>query len=431
MKAPPLPAGQVAEAVLERPRPTALVHHLDSPLRAGAATAVVASVFVFARWVVAGGRNLASFIVAGSFFTRPPKLEAAGVPVRSGYGYDGQFYYRLAADPLSWSKWAAGVRFDSLSRLGRVGYPALVWLASLGQRAAVPVMLVAVNVVGLAVLAGLGVAMAQQAGRPPRQGVLIASYFGFLWTVARDLTEITATLFMVAGLLAIRRRHPLVAGVVFSAAVLSRESALVAVGAVAAWRVWVMARARLGHVLERRRGAGRERDAAAPSPLGSSAPSWYDLAWVLPAVTFAAWQGAVWLRAGRLPALASGQHNADLPFVGIARGLVHYLSALPSLSSLVWLGEAAILVLVTVLAAWSLRTSAALPHERLAWAGYVAMAVLLGPSIWLGNVGFRSINELFVLSCILILFSRAPLRLAAVPVAGAWAAVAVELIAVI
>jgi hypothetical protein len=431
MKAPPPPAADVAEGVPEGPRATALPGRLDSPLRAGAATAVVASMFVFARWLVAGGRNLASFIVAGSFFTRPAKLEEAGVPVRSRYGYDGQFYYRLAVNPLSWSKWSAGVRFDALSRLGRVGYPTLAWLASFGQRAAVPVMMVAVNVVGLAVLAGLGVAIAQQAGRPPLQGVLIASYFGFLWTVARDLTEITATLFMVAGLLAIRRRRPLVAGVVFSAAVLSRESALVAVGAVAAWRVWVMGRARLDHVLERRRGSGRGRVPAAWSPLGSPGPSRYDLAWVLPAVTFAAWQGAVWLRAGRLPALASSQHNAGLPFVGMARGLVHYLSALPSLGSLVWLGEAAILVLVTALAAGSLRSSAALPHERLAWAGYLAMAVLLGPGIWLGNVGFRSINELFVLSCILILFSRAPLRLAAVPVAAAWAAVAVELIAVI
>jgi hypothetical protein len=78
------------------------------------------------------------------------------VTVFRGSGYDGQFYYRLALNPANLHRSAYGIRFDNPYRVQRITYSVLAFVAAAGQMAAVPDALVAVNVLGLAVLALLG-----------------------------------------------------------------------------------------------------------------------------------------------------------------------------------------------------------------------------------------------------------------------------------
>ncbi len=78
------------------------------------------------------------------------------MPVAKTYGYDGQFFYRLALNPLNFHHTAYGITMDRPYRFMRIGYPALTWLVSAGQHSLVPVMLVVVNIAAIGALGYLG-----------------------------------------------------------------------------------------------------------------------------------------------------------------------------------------------------------------------------------------------------------------------------------
>ncbi|HXW81108.1 MAG TPA: hypothetical protein VEJ84_16525, partial [Acidimicrobiales bacterium] len=153
--------------------------------------------------------------------------------------------------------------------------------------------------------------------------------------------------------------------------------------------------------------------------------------WALPIVVFSAWQLAVFLRTGRLPMSSSTGNNVGAPFSGLVDGMVHYVRLFPHKAALEWGWECAVLIFFGTLAAISLRTSTALLHERIAWAFSLVFIVLLSSSVWLGDVGFRSLDDFYLLSCVLVLFSRVRLNPAGWLVALTWSAVAVELILLI
>jgi hypothetical protein len=117
-----------------------------------------------------------------------------------------------------------------------------------------------------------------------------------------------------------------------------------------------------------------------------------------------------------------------VPFVGFARGFSHYLRFLPSWAALLWFGELTVLVVVGAMAALSYRSTRALLHERLAWIGYGLLTIALAPSIWLGDVGFRSLVEFSLFSWLLLICSRRRLGVPVCLVAVAWLVVCVELV---
>ncbi|MGH9107618.1 MAG: hypothetical protein ACRDZX_17670 [Acidimicrobiales bacterium] len=403
-----------------------------------AATAV-AVVFCALRVLVAGHGQVGALVLAGSAHVSPTRYTRS-LPIVNGAGYDGQFYYRLALGPLDWSPSAFGIHLDTLGRLDRVAYPALAWAAAAGRASAVPVALLAVNVVALGALAGLAGALAREAGRQPLSGLLVAGFFGLLWSLSRDLTELTEAVFVVAALLAVRKGRPVLAGLLLSVAVLAREPALVLVGALFVARAWAWAHPGGAQGDKGQPGAARPRTPGPPTPglttpgptvrrpAPSRAPGRPDATWVLPTLTFAGWQLALHARTGTFPALTSGHNNAGAPFVGLAAGLTHYLERLPRVASLLWAGELGVLAVVATLAAISLSKSTAALHERIAWAAGVVLAVLLVRGVWLGDVGFRSLDDLWVFSSVLVLFSRLRLGLAAWLAAAGWCVVAIELV---
>src|SRR5579859_4373219 len=97
-----------------------------------------------------------------SVFVRaaPPLADPLRVPhslqiMRPEQAYDGEFFYRLALDPLLLRD--VGITLDGPSyRQQRLLYPILVRDLSLGQDAWVPWLLILVNVAGLTVLGFLG-----------------------------------------------------------------------------------------------------------------------------------------------------------------------------------------------------------------------------------------------------------------------------------
>jgi hypothetical protein len=390
----------------------------ESPVRVGVLTLAVTSLFTGVRFAVAARGNIAAFVVVGADHARRSRLPP-GVPVLAHNGYDGQFYYRLALDPWAWNYRAFGIALDTVYRIDRIGYPALAWLVAGGQRPWVPVTLVLVNVAAMALLGGFGAALSQSAGRPALWGLIFAGYWGLLWSLSRDLTEVVTATGIVGGLLALRRGRPLLAAVALTVAVLSRESALVLVGALVLARVVGVAQERVGGSPSRWAGPDRWR---------WKGPSSFDLAWAVPILAVVSWQSVVYARVGDLPLTASGGANVGVPFVGFARGLVHYLQLFPSTASLLWFGELTVLVVVAAAAAACFREAKLLLHERLAWIGYGLLMISLAPGIWLGDVGFRSLDEFFLLSWLVILCAQRRVRWTAILVILAWCVVATELV---
>ncbi len=379
---------------------------------------MVASCFAGLRLAVAGQGNIASFIIVGANDAQRSRIPP-GVPVYRGSGYDGQFYYRLALDPLAWGHRAFGITLDNIYRIDRIGYPALAWLVAGGHRPFIPAALVLVNVVALGALGGLGAALARDAGRPAAWGLVFAAYWGLLWSLSRDLTEVVTAAAIVAGLLALRRDRSLLAALALTVAVLSRESVLILLGALCLARFIDWSKALVGAAPRRRALLHRSRRT------GLSA---LDLAWALPIVAFVAWQGAVYATVGMLPITASRSSNVGVPFVGSARGFAHYLRLLPSWAALLWFGELTLLIIFGVIAALSYRDTEALLHERLAWIGYGLLTIALAPSIWLGDVGFRSLVEFYLFSWVVLMSSRRRLDVPFLLVALAWLAVCIELV---
>jgi hypothetical protein len=217
---------------------------LRAPLRAAGGfwrvllpVAVVALVLTLAITldVRAYGGNLTGFIQFGSTFahaTHPPP----GALVSSPSGYDGQFFYVQALDPLLLhdstvnALRASGAGF----RMQRVGYPALAALLAGGRASAIPFALLAVNVLLLLAVA-IGFAIyARRQGWSTLWALAVALMPGMLLATARDLSEPLAMAGLLSGLLLWRggRRWP--AALALTVAVLTREVMMLAVVAVAA-----------------------------------------------------------------------------------------------------------------------------------------------------------------------------------------------------
>lgn len=268
------------------------------PLRAALTVATIAVATALARVMVLGHASLGYLVGAGRAYSNPALLPP-GVPVRGGTGYDGQFMYRLAHDPFNLHPQAFGIRLDNAFRVGRIGYPALAWLVSAGgQPTLLPAALMLVSVGALAALAALGASHANAYGLSAAWGVLVC-WPGLLFSVDFDLSEPLEVLLVVAGLMALQRQRPGYAAALLSLAVLTRETALVSVVAVAFWRIPALLRhRRLQHV---------------------------DLAWVIPPLIFAGWQLVCLALIGELPVRSDAGSNAQPPIVGIVRAWPRWL----------------------------------------------------------------------------------------------------------
>ena len=175
-----------------------IIARTNRPALAGLITLLAATGFVVARWDEWSRRTISRFILIGQLFAHPAQLPA-GMPLRAQYGYDGQFYYRLAINPLNFSHTAYGVTVDAAYRFMRIGYPMITWLVSFGQRSLVPYMLVAVNVAAIGALGYFGAMFARQGGRHAAWGLLLPGYFGLVTSLSRDTAEPVAAAFLLAG----------------------------------------------------------------------------------------------------------------------------------------------------------------------------------------------------------------------------------------
>jgi hypothetical protein len=205
-------------------------------------TAFVYAIFIGALLASAHG-DPAILIQFGERFlhsTRPP----AGAPIMPGPGYDGQGYWLQASDPLFLhaSTIARIAATQPAYSLQRMAYPALAWVFAAGRDGALPWSLLIVNVLAVLGATAVTTAYARRCGRSPAWALVVGLCPGLLVATSRDLSDVVATAFMVAGLICFNRSRAKSAGLLLSVAVLAREPMALAVLAVGVELTWCCVR---------------------------------------------------------------------------------------------------------------------------------------------------------------------------------------------
>ena len=278
--------------------------------------------------------DVSAFIKAGDKFTLQREAPPGLTVERNSSGYDGQFYYRMAIHPLSREARVGGIRFDyPVYRNQRIGYPLLVRFLSGGNpRFALWLMLI-VNVMALAVIAGIAATITNRA----LAGLTVALYPGFLLTLSRDLVEALEMCLVLGALGLMIRRRFWGAAVLLTMAVLTKETALLFVIAAA--------------VTNRR----------------------YALPFALPVAAWVGWKLFLF-RWWHLPIRFFSGEDLTLAFVGLAR---RFRDVAPLAMT-----EIALLLIFAVVVALALRTSASSPAVKVGWLLYAALLFTLGSEFW-------------------------------------------------
>jgi hypothetical protein len=377
------PAATISGGNSSQP-PRSVASQTDRPALAGLIALLAALAFALVRWLGWAHGHISRFILVGRHFATVAQLPH-GMPVARTYGYDGQFFYRLALNPVNFHQTAYGITMDHPYRFMRIGYPLLTWLLSLGQHFLVPAMLVAVNVAAIGALGYVGALFAAAGGRHALAGLLLPAYFGLVTSLARDTAEPLSVVCLLAGLLAVRGRRPVLAAALLAFGALTRETILVAVAAIALVRVVGILR-------------------------GQTRPGRDDLAWAAPAVVFAAWEVVVKAATGSVPLLADGGRNAGAPFIAPLEALKHNLIHVIHVNTPrfdqydLWFLEVAILAAFVIAALLALPSTNVPVHERLAFVLYLVEICVVTPSTWGSlDADLRSFIEVYLLAAIILL----------------------------
>jgi hypothetical protein len=159
---------------------------------------------------------------------------------QGGWGYDGQFSYQLAKDPLGASQFMDNAAFRSQ----RIVYPLVVYALARGQRVLVPYVLLAVGWLAVVASVTLLASQLRRHGLSPWYSLAYGLYFGVAIGFTFDLAEPLMGALVALGIWlhavwdAPERRRVLAAAAIFGLAALTRETAALFPLAYAAHAAW-------------------------------------------------------------------------------------------------------------------------------------------------------------------------------------------------
>jgi glycosyltransferase involved in cell wall biosynthesis len=192
---------------------------------AGLAALLVWALLVFGKF----GGNPTGLARIGERFAANPHLPQEHLLVLPGKrGNDGQQFLVLATDPFQRDPATARAVDNPIYRGKRLLYPLLAWVTGLGQPRLITWTLGLINVVCIASAATLVAQWAQLEQRNPRWGLAVLALPGYWITLTLSTADLLATTLLLAAAVAWRqgRLGPLAGAL--SAALLTRETALLA-----------------------------------------------------------------------------------------------------------------------------------------------------------------------------------------------------------
>jgi hypothetical protein len=223
-----------------------ILHLRKAPPVVVAALAVACYVSIIVLHRAAGG-DLRDYIQLGTRFIKQTsaspdiRIDPHYHYLKNRHGYDGQFYYYIAVDPLRARYYMDRNSFGRQAvayRYGRILYPMAARLLALGRPAWVPGALLLVNLFGL----GLGtIAIAAwlvRFGLVPWLALVYAFYPGVALGVLMDLSDPLAFSLVAAGVYIVHfgKQHRLLwSGCVFALAGLTRDATLLVPVMYALW----------------------------------------------------------------------------------------------------------------------------------------------------------------------------------------------------
>jgi len=331
--------------------------------------------------------DVTRLIVAGDYFVRGKEVPGSIHVLCNSYGYDGQFYYRLALDPFTDKQTAKGIKIDSPPyRHQRILYPLLVWLLSFGYPPLVPYIMLSINYAGLCYMAWIGGLCAERGGKSAMWGAVFPLYCGFLFTLSRDLVEILEISLLLTAFLLIKKRRGAWATLFFILAVLAKETALIV-----PWAAF------LALVLRR----SKDDDVGI---------RWHTFS--LPAAAFLLWRVFLYFNWGTV-ASYDFSNNIGIPFLGFLR-LLKTNAPFTAGYNFVCFIELVFIVLFTAAVLFSLRGSTASALAKLSWCHYLLLVYSLTNSVWVVDEAFfRALSEFFVIGYMILLGSKLKLRIPA------------------
>lgn len=143
-------------------------------------------------------------------------------------GYDGQFAYYIARDPLG----APAHLDDPPYRYQRLLYPLLARLLALGRPAWVPWTLLGINIVSVSLSAELLGRMLGRRGLDPYLAMLLPLWLGQIFALRADLNEPLCYLLVIGALWYDEGRQDILSALALAAGALTKETALLFLPAV-------------------------------------------------------------------------------------------------------------------------------------------------------------------------------------------------------
>ncbi len=360
--------------------------------RVGVVSAVAIAAGLYA--IVVGARlayhhgDPTFFITAGQAFYHP-SLAPQKLAVSTRFGYDGQYYYRLALDPLTDRHVEYGIAIDNPAyRQERILYPILAHILALGVFAWVPWSMILVNYLAVCWLAFTSVRYAALFSTPPIYGLMIPFFPGVLLALDRDLPDPLAISLMVWALYLLHTRRIAFGACILALAVLARETVIVLAAALlvnSVWRWW------------RRQSAWIE-----------------SVLLVIPIVTYVTWQMWLLARWGTLGSTGGKANLSGIPLGSASLLLVRAIRSMVALETfrsaatgLMICGELLFLGVMILVAAIAAPRSAVSPGVKLGWLFYLVLAAFLSGAIWVEDWSFmRGSAEALVLGFMIVIGAR-------------------------
>jgi hypothetical protein len=222
-----------------------------SALQATLVACVVALFYgLFAQTQLAGyGGNYSGFLKIGEryadrapFLSERPDLKAQ-LQILPGGGYDGQFFYFIAFDPFLRAFKDAPSRYRDFVdtppyRYGRIGFSLLTTLCSWNAPEQYPRTMIWLIVTGSFAGVWWLACIAQHRGYSAWWALLYVAVPGFIQSLGVGTPEGIAAACLLGGYLFFLRARYGLAGLLFAASLLVRETGIVLVVSLAVWTAW-------------------------------------------------------------------------------------------------------------------------------------------------------------------------------------------------
>lgn len=311
-------------------------------------------------------------ISLGEEFVTEIELIPKSIPIWANYGYDGQFYYRLAQNPFTLSYDDFGIKFDIPSyRQQRIIYPLLTWVLSLPNKDLIPALLLAVNFVAILLIGFIGGYLAKSLNLHSLWGLVFVIHPGFPYTLSRDLTEILQALFLIATLFVINKSHFFLAAILLSLAILTRESALVL-----ALSLVLTAKNRF---------------------------------FVIPIFVYLMWQLTLFTSWGQAP-ISLGYLSLGPPFSGLISFVKSTLELAARDQRLIFI-QLSFLLVFAISSLHSFISSKLASYNKIAFVIYLLMGLSYTGYIWVAEIAFfRALTEFYIMGAFILLSSQSKIK---------------------